>query len=336
MKPQNKTGGSRIAARVMGGWGAAVAGVWCGILLCTPSAVLAGRRIPLSGQIRGATDVERWIGVFSIHTAVTGGDKVWGDEILPVTPDAQGNFTVVLGSTELNIEPADESPDLDQVKFADVEVFVGVQLIPIRNDIQGVPIGFERRPLTPGLVAVSAREADAVVQGGIEASMIEAGAIRSEHVDELAVGGEHILDGSISDQHIGRTGIANIAAEAISDRHLKEAIGSGRIADDAVMSKHIIERSVPRAQLAGLVELSCIHEIALAACSGDTTTGLCNAFASCPLEYDVVGGNCYPGSNIRSAYPDINGWRCESKRVSASLSLSYAIAVCCKTQVVSK
>lgn len=143
-----------------------------GLLLVSASAVWAldeplGRRIPYQGRIEGTTGPVTVLVEF--YDAFTAGNRLWGPEPHVVTPDAEGRFLIVIGSTDLDLcqrQPdlsldcagtGDSVPDLDQIDTSDV--FLSVQVddgatTTTLSPRQQLFPAFQAASVSPGSVAI--------------------------------------------------------------------------------------------------------------------------------------------------------------------------------------
>jgi hypothetical protein len=122
------------------------------------------RRIPYQGRLEGVTGTTNV--VVELYDGAVGGTRVWGPEFHVVTPDAEGRFLLVIGSTGLDLcaRQPDESllcgtgdglADLDQIPVAALHLAIQI------DDGTTTTALTPRQPLFPSFAASS------VVEGSI-------------------------------------------------------------------------------------------------------------------------------------------------------------------------
>lgn len=228
-----------------------VVAIACALPAPTAQAQTLGRRISYQGQLTGAT------GPTTIHFQLYDdtGTPVWGPEIHVVTPDAQGRFVAVVGITDLDVAPADGTPDLDQLAPDGLELEVAVENAAGTMMVPLTP----RQHLFAAFHASSATFAETVADGAVGTTQLADGAVDSAKLANDAVTGAHILDGSITGSDIAsssitQTQIANnsLTGADIADNSLTAAdLASGSVTSSEIANGSIAGVDIATAQITG-------------------------------------------------------------------------------------
>jgi microcystin-dependent protein len=168
--------------RVLGILAALVA---CLLLVSTTATALdeaVNRRIPYQGRLEGTTGPVTILA--ELYDVNTGGNLLWGPEPHVVTPDAEGRFLIVIGSTDLDLcarQPdqslacgggGDGLPDLDQIDasglYLSLQVDDGATTTTLSPRQRLFP-AFQAASVSPGSIAIerlAAEVANALVPTG--------------------------------------------------------------------------------------------------------------------------------------------------------------------------
>jgi len=179
--------------------------IWCAVLGFALNAATANagdeaveRRVPYQGKLTGVTGTATL--VVELWDAPTGGARAWGPESQLVTPDANGNFAIVIGASGLDrcarqpngslacAGTGDGRADLDQIVPGALYVQVAVTQSSTTTTLT------PRQQLFPSF---HADVADTVLDGAVTTVKIGAGAVTTDRILDGAVTNEKIQDGTI-------------------------------------------------------------------------------------------------------------------------------------------
>lgn len=161
------------------------------------------RRIPYQGKLTGVTGTATL--VLELWDAPSGGARVWGPESQQVTPDANGNFAVVIGGSGLDrcarqgngtlacTGTGDGRADLDQITPGAFYVQVAVTQNSTTTTLT------PRQQLFPSF---HADVADTVVDGAVTTVKINDVAVTTAKIATGAVTTDRLLDGAVTNQKI--------------------------------------------------------------------------------------------------------------------------------------
>ncbi len=191
---------------------------------------IVDRRIPYQGRLEGVAGSVNLL--VELYDAPLGGNRIWGPEPHLVTPDAEGRFLIVIGSTSLDLcaRQPDESllcgasdgiADLDQIQ-------VGGSHLSIQVDDGVTTTQLDpRQPLFPSFAAATATVALGAAEGAIDSLAIEDNSITGVDVQDGSIGGVDIADSSITGADIAFNTVsgADIADNGITISDLSSSVG---------------------------------------------------------------------------------------------------------------